>query len=127
MVALPAPLRVTVAPLPLAAGLTVPEMLHCGATTPKANVLDPPPEAAVKVAVCDVATEATVAVKVPAEAPAATLRLAGTLTLVLLLDNTTLEPPARAAELSVTVHAAEPGAVTLAGLQVRPLGTGGAG
>jgi len=62
-----------------------------------------------------------VAVKAPVDAPAATVTLAGTVTLALLLDSATLAPPAAAAELSVTVHAEVPGATTLAGLQLRLL------
>jgi hypothetical protein len=49
-------------------------------------------------------------------APAATVTLAGTVTLALLLDRVTTEPPASAAELMMTVQAADPGAVTLDGL-----------
>ena len=51
----------------------------------------------------------------------ATFRLAGTVTLALLLDRTTFAPPAGAAALSVTVHVDELGAKMMAALQVRPL------
>jgi len=74
----------------------------------------------VRVAVCVVETEATVAVKAPVDAPAATATFAGRVTLALLLDSATLAPAAAAA-LSVTVHAEVPGARTLAGMQFRLL------
>ena len=61
------------------------------------------------------------AVNVPLPAPAAMFKLAGTVTLALLLDRATFAPAAGAAALSVTVHAEEPGATTLEGLQVSPL------
>jgi len=57
-------------------------------------------------------------VKPPLVAPAATVTLAGTVTLALLLDNATLAPPAGAAELSVTVQEDVPGETTLDGLQL---------
>ena len=47
--------------------------------------------------------------------------------LALLLDRATLAPPARAAALSVTLHAAVPGAVTLEGAQVSPVNVGAIG
>ena len=58
------------------------------------------------------------AVKEPLVAPAATVRVAGTVTLVLLLDRPTLAPPVGAAALSVTVQEDVPGETTLAGLQL---------
>jgi hypothetical protein len=64
-------------------------------------------------------------VKVPVKAPAATITLAGTVTLVLLLDRATLDPPVTPAELSVTVQAEEPAPVTVAGVQERLLTVGG--
>ena len=48
--------------------------------------------------------------------------LTGTVAFALLLDSATASPPPGAAPLSVTVHAEVPGAFTLAGLQVTPLG-----
>ena len=51
-------------------------------------------------------------------APAATVTLTGTVTLVLLLDSATLAPPAGAAALSVTVQLEVPGETTLDGLQL---------
>ncbi len=47
--------------------------------------------------------------------------LAGTVTLVLLLDSDTVAPPLGAAALRVTAQLDEPGAVTVAGLQESPL------
>jgi hypothetical protein len=44
--------------------------------------------------------------------------------LALLLDRPTLAPPVKAAPLSVTVHAADPGAVTFEGVQERPVNVG---
>ncbi len=39
--------------------------------------------------------------------------------LALLLDSVTVEPPAGAAEVKVTVHVEAPGALTVAGEQLR--------
>jgi len=55
--------------------------------------------------------------------PAATVTLPGTVTLVLLSDSVTANPPADAASLSVTVQVEVPGAFTLAGVQDNPLRT----
>jgi hypothetical protein len=52
--------------------------------------------------------------------PAATVALAGTLTFALPLVSPTAKPPAGAAPLKVTVQVEAPGALTLAGLQLRP-------
>jgi hypothetical protein len=51
--------------------------------------------------------------------PAPTATLAGTVTLALLLDKDTVEPPAGAAEVRVTVQLDVPGAFTVAGEQIR--------
>ena len=67
--------------------------------------------------------EATVAVKPTVVAPDAAVTLAGTVASALLLDSATASPPPGAAPLNVTVHAELPGAFTLDGLQVTPLGT----
>lgn len=66
-------------------------------------------------------TLAAVAVKVPVVAEAATVTLAGTVRLVLLLVNATVDPPVGATLLSVTVQVPVPAPVNEAGLQVRPL------
>jgi hypothetical protein len=123
-VALAAPLSVTVAPVPLAAGLIVPEMLQRGATMLSRNGWDAPLALAVRVAVWSAVTVATVAVKPALTAPAGTVKLAGMATLALLLARVTTNPPGSAAELRPAVHAAVPGAVTLAGVQVRLLRAG---
>jgi hypothetical protein len=47
--------------------------------------------------------------------------------LALLLDRPTLIPPASAAPLSVTLHAAEPGALTFDGVQEMPVNLGAIG
>jgi hypothetical protein len=62
-----------------------------------------------------------VAVKPPVVAPAATVTLAGTVMLALLLDRPTLAPPVGAAALSVTVQEDVPGETTLDGPHVTPL------
>jgi hypothetical protein len=67
-----------------------------------------------------------VAVKVPVVAEAATVTLAGTVTLLLLLARATVAPPVEAALLNVTVQVAVPAPVNDAGLQVRPLTVTGA-
>lgn len=66
---------------------------------------------AVKVAVCVVVTEATVAVNEPVLAPDATDTLAGTVTALSLLVRATLRPPEGAAEVNDTVHAVDPAPV----------------
>lgn len=65
---------------------------------------------AVKVAVCVVLTEATLAVNVAEDAPDGTVKLAGTVTELLLLANATLRPEEGAVALKDTVHSvwAEP-------------------
>ncbi len=65
--------------------------------------------------------DATVAVKFTVVAPDATVTLAGTVALALLLDSATASPPLGAAPLNVTAHAEVPGAFTLAGSQLTPL------
>jgi len=79
---------------------------------------------AVNVALCALVTAATVAVNVPLVVPAATVTLAGTVALALLLDNVTFDPPLTAAEDSVTVQTALPALVKLAGVQVKLLTIG---
>jgi hypothetical protein len=64
----------------------------------------------------------TVAVKEALVNPAPTLTLAGTVILALLLDNVTVDPPAGAAAVKVTVQLEVPGAFTVAGEQLRLLG-----
>lgn len=63
---------------------------------------------AVSVAVCEVLTWATFAVKAALVAPAATVTDAGTVTALSLLARVTVSPALGAAAFSVTVHASEP-------------------
>jgi hypothetical protein len=65
-------------------------------------------------------TAATVALKVPLLSPAAILTLAGTVALALLLSSVTLET-LEAAAVNVTVQVEVPGALTVAGEQVKLL------
>ena len=65
---------------------------------------------------------ATVAVKEALESPAPTPTLPGTAMLALLLDKVTVEPPAGATAVRVTVQLEVPGAFTVAGEQLRLLG-----
>jgi hypothetical protein len=71
-------------------------------------------------------TVPAVAVKDAVVAAAATVTLAGTVKLALLLVKATAEPPVGAGPLKVTVQALVPGPVREAGLQVRPLTVTGA-
>src|SRR5271155_2544014 len=65
---------------------------------------------------------ATVAVKEPVLWPAAITRLAGTVTLGLLLDSVRLAPPDGAGADRVIMQVAEPGAVTVPGVQINDVG-----
>jgi hypothetical protein len=66
-------------------------------------------------------TATTVVVKVAVDAPAGTLAVDGTVAAEFWLLSATLNPPAKAGLLRVTVQVAEPGAVTVAGVQERLL------
>jgi hypothetical protein len=68
---------------------------------------------------------ATVAVNVALVNPAPTLTLAGTVILALLLDSVTVDPPAGATPVNVTVQLEVPGAFTVAGEQLKLLGWAG--
>ena len=68
-------------------------------------------------------TDDTVAVNWALLDPAATVTLPGSVTLALLSASVTAKPPLGAASFSVTVHVEAPGALTLAGVQDRPLRT----
>lgn len=83
-------------------GLTA-RVLIVGAETPSVPVTEPPFAVAVIVADWFVPTATVVAVKVAVVAPAATVTVAGTLTVELFEESDTLWPPAGAAALSVTV------------------------
>ena len=82
---------------------------------------DAVPALAVTVTVCDVVTEATEAANVALDALAGTVTEAGTVTAVLLLDKVTPNPPAGAAEVSVTVQVSVLEPVIDEVLQVNPL------
>ena len=69
----------------------------------------------------------TVTAKLPDVDPEATVTLAGTVALALLLERATASPPLGAAALSVAVQTEEPGAFTLDGLHVKVLGVTGVG
>ena len=90
-VAVEVPLSVNTVPLPIDDGLTDPEMLQVGTVMLNKKDGDVPPALAVRVAVCAVVTAPTEAVNVALEAPAATLTVAGTVTLALLLDKADTE------------------------------------
>ena len=60
-------------------------------------------------------------------APAGTVTLPGSVTLALLSDSVTANPPIGAAPLSATVQVDVPGAFTLAGAQDRLLNVAGGG
>ncbi len=68
---------------------------------------------------------ATVAVNVAVVSPAETVTLAGTVTLVLLLDRAMSSPLNRAVPDKVIVQLADPGAVTVPGEHVNADGTTG--
>jgi hypothetical protein len=74
---------------------------------------------AVSVALTVVDVDAAEAVKVLLVWPAATVRLAGTVTVALLLDSETTVPPIGALPLIVTVQLDVPGPVTVAGAQLK--------
>jgi len=74
-----------------------------------------------------VVTDDTVAVNWALLAPAATVTVAGWVTLALLSESVTAKPPAAAAPLSATVQEEDPGALTLPGVQDRLLKVAGGG
>jgi hypothetical protein len=79
---------------------------------------------AVRVAVCAVLTEETVAVKVAVVEPAATVTVAGTVTALLLLARLTLKPPLGAAAFNFTAQLSVPAPVIDPLVQLSPLNTG---
>lgn len=89
-----------------------------------AKICDTPAELAVRVTVCEVLTEETVAMKLAAVAPAATVTVAGTVTAELLLARLTIKPPLPAAALSVTVQLSVPAPVIDPFVQIRELSVG---
>ena len=79
---------------------------------------------AVRVAVCAVLTEETVAVKAAVVAPAATVTVAGTVAALLLLARFTVNAPVAAAAFSVTVQLSVPAPVIEPLVQLSPLNIG---
>ena len=100
--------------------------LRVGTEAPsdRAKVFDTLPALAVRVAVCAVLTEETVAVKVAVVAPAATVTEVGTVTAELLLARLTAKPPVGAAAFRVTVQLSVPDPVNEPLVQLSPLSTG---
>jgi hypothetical protein len=78
------------------------------------------------IAVCDVLTAATAAVKLALVALAATVTVAGTVTAALLLARLTLRPAIGAAAVSFTVQASDPAPVMAALPQETALTAGAA-
>ena len=70
-----------------------------------------PPALAVNVAVCAVVTVVAEAVNLALAAPAVTVTVAGAVTVELLLDRLTVNPPLGAAALSATVQVSVPAPV----------------
>lgn len=94
-----------------------------GATRISEAVWETPLAFAVTTAVWSAVMVGTVATNEAVVAPAATVTLAGTAAFALLLDNPTATPPVGAALLRATVHAEDPGALTVPGEQVSALKT----
>lgn len=90
----------------------------------KANVCETPARVAVRVTVCPVETEATVAEKLALVAPAATLTEAGTVTAALLLARLIANPPLPAAAFIVIVQASVPEPVIEELAQDNPVSAG---
>jgi hypothetical protein len=90
----------------------------------RAKVFVTPLAPAVRVAVCGVLTEETVAVKAAAVEPAATVTEAGTVTDELLLARLTVKPPVAAAAFKVAVQLSIPDPVNDPLAQLSPLSTG---
>jgi hypothetical protein len=89
-----------------------------------AKICDTPLALAVRVTVCEVLTEETVAMKLAAVAPAATVTVAGTVTAESLLVRLTIKPPLPAAALRVTVQLSVPAPVIDPFVQLSELSVG---
>ena len=94
-----------------------------GALAARSKLWELPFKLAVRSADVLVLTAATVAVNEPLAFVAAITRFAGTVTPPLLLDKVTVRPPGGAGADNVTMHVEFPGAFTVPGEQLRPLGT----
>ena len=99
--------------------------LSVGTAAPsdRAKVFDTLPALAVRVAVCAVLTDETVAVKLAVVEPAATVTEAGTVTVELLLARLTVNPPVAAAAFRVTVQLSVPDPVNEPLVQLSALST----
>jgi hypothetical protein len=106
--------------LPRVEGAQASDVSCAGALALRVKVWEAPLRVAVRRAVWLEVTAATVAVNVALLRPDAILTLAGTVTLVLLLDSVTLVELAAAA-VKVAVQVEVPGAFTFAGEQVKLL------
>ena len=123
VVAVDVPVNAMVAPLPDVP--TPPVIVQVDAVMLSEKVLTALPALAVTIAVCEVGTVAATEAENPAlTVPAATVTLAGRVNKASLLDKATANPPVRAAELNVTVHAETPPGFTLEGAHVRPVSVG---
>ena len=100
--------------------------LSVGVAAPscKENVCVTVPALAVSDTVAAVLTVETVAEKLAAVAPAATVTAAGTVTALLLLARLTWNPPLAAAAFRVTVQLSVPAPVNEPLVQLSPLSTG---
>ena len=100
--------------------------LSVGTAAPsdRAKVFDTLPALAVRVAVCAVLTDETVAVKLAVVEPAATVTEPGTVTVELLLARLTVNPPMAAAAFRVTVQLSVPDPVNEPLVQLSALSTG---
>jgi hypothetical protein len=108
-------------PDPKTAGLQATPETSTGASRLMVAVCELLPRVAVRVALWLLAIEAAaVAPKVAAVAPAATVTDAGRVSEVLLLASVTLEPPAGAAWVKVTVQMLVALCPRLVGLQAKP-------
>jgi len=127
---MPAGVDVTLSPLrPVAVTVSVAACPGggCGVTVSGADFVAPPNVPAI-VTTVDALTAVVVTLNVALFAPAATVTVAGTLTIiVLLLESVTLAPPAGAAAVSVAVPCAAFPPTTLVGLSVMLDNDGAAG
>jgi hypothetical protein len=105
--------------LPKAEGEHDTELSCAGALAVSVKLCEAPFREAERSAVWSDVMLATLAVNEALVSPAPTPTLPGTVMLALLLDNVTVEPPAGAAAVKVTVQVEAPGAFTVAGEQLK--------
>jgi hypothetical protein len=113
--------QVEVSPDLNVAGLQFSDVGTARARSVSEELTETPFSVTVMVAVVSAVTAEAVAVKVAVDTPAATLTEIGTLSEALLANKLTIDPPAGAGSVKVTVQVAEPGPVIEDGLQVRLL------